>query len=125
MGTIDLFQSRRTTYEKCLWWPRTTIDGTVPLNEIAHCVQPGGFFYAEEAAAEEGQMMQTGEFRHSVTNVSIMTHDDVYDQLHENDLVLYDRKIWRIVSTQLRREWRQSGFSKRNRRGTTIIVLKS
>lgn len=128
MGYVDIYDSRRTAFERCAWWSKRLAigqTGNIDYSRLAHDAEPSGYFYAEETNDPTETPMAIGGVRATARNVTISTTDDVYGLISKDDLVKYGGRIWRVESISLKREWRRSQFSKRNNEGTKIIVLRS
>lgn len=124
-GNVDIFQSRRTAFERCEWWKRSDFGESVPLYKVAYEKAPAGSFRVEETNPPSSQMLSAGDVRYRSQTVTVMTTDDIYEKIHENDLVSYCHRIWRVVNISLRRSMKTSEFSKRNNYGEKILVLRS
>lgn len=123
-GNADIFQSRRIAFEKCEWWKRSDFGESVPLYKVAYEKIPAGSFNVEESNPPSSQIISSGDIKYRSSTVTIMTTDDVYGKIHENDLVSYCHKIWRVANISLRRQWKASEFSKTNNYGYKILVLR-
>ena len=128
MGYSDLFQSRRTLFARCEWWSQKLITGgaqqAYDYSKLAHKIRPTGTFFAEEINPVEEAPQEMSEVRFTAKTVTIATTDNVAGKIFRDDLVRYDGHIWRVTSITLRRDWKKSQFSAKNKKGTVIIGLR-
>lgn len=125
MGTVSIYESRRTNFEKCKWWNRSTINGSVPLQTIAYQYSPTGEFWADEEDDLNMSLRSTGDIKYEGLQITISTYDDIWGKIHEEDLVLYKHRIWRVSAIRLKRDWKRSQFSRNNVDGKKVLYLVS
>lgn len=107
--SIDLYETRRTNYEKVLYWKRD-IDSVTPLSDLVHNPS-NGMFYARETNAESSRNdIVSGTFMFDDRNVMLITNDDV-SELSQNDVCKYDDRLWNVISIQRYKRKKRSEFS--------------
>lgn len=110
-GNVDIFTSRRTNFNKCPYWHMDEKWTELHPNEIVAKKTPTGYLYAkEENNLETSNQILVGAFMFESTNIIISTNDSVED-LHPNDILKYDGKVYRISDIQRKKIKRQSQFS--------------
>lgn len=118
---IDLYQSRRTHFNRCVYY---TCDSDADLETLVLNRQPTGVFYAMEYSAErDSANTVAGVSRFNQNTVTIKTDDDVND-LKQDDLVIFKNLKWRVVDVQFTIKIEKSEFSRENNVGMTIISLR-
>lgn len=106
---VDIYASRRSCYEKCLWYER---DESVDPRNLEAVKAPSGVFYATEANAEYGQdQIRAGAFMVDSSTVTLKTNDSVIG-MKTQDFVMYDGRIWLIEGIQRRKRKKRSEFSR-------------
>lgn len=107
--SIDIYETRRTNYEKVLYWKRD-IDADIPVSEITGKAS-NGVFYARETNAESSRNdIVSGAFMFDDRNIMLITNDDVSD-LAQNDICKYDDRLWNVISIQRYKRKKRSEFS--------------
>jgi hypothetical protein len=130
IGTIDPFEGAgRASFIMCKWWKQVTVTsartGKEKLDVVCYRTEPDGIFMAEEIQPEASMMTASGDIRYQRHTVTISTTNNVMGKIHENDLVEYDGRIWRVENISPTKIWSRSQFGKRNRSGSKVIVLVS
>lgn len=106
---VDIYASRRSCYEKCLWYER---DESADPRDLVSAKEPSGVFYASEANAEYGQdQVRAGAFMVDSSTVTLKTNDSV-DGMKTQDFVAYSGRIWLIEGIQRRKRKKRSEFSR-------------
>lgn len=106
---VDIYASRRSYYEKCLWYERD--ESADPRNLVA-VKEPSGVFYASEANAEYAQdQLKAGAFMVDSSTVTLKTNDSV-DGMKTEDLVEYSGRIWIVDGVQRVKRKKRSEFSR-------------
>lgn len=109
-GCIDIFESRRTNFERVEFWKRD-INSDTPTSEIVS-EKCSGIFYAREVNAESSRNeIVSGSFMFDDSNIMLITNDDVRE-LSQNDVCKYDGRLWNVVSVQRKRIKKRSEFSR-------------
>lgn len=109
-GCIDIFESRRTNFERVEFWKRD-IRSDTPTSEIVS-EKASGIFYAREVNAESSSNdIVSGSFMFDDSNIMLITNDDVRE-LSQNDVCKYDERLWNVVSIQRKRIKKRSEFSR-------------
>lgn len=109
-GCIDIFESRRTNFERVEFWKRD-IRSDTPTSEIVS-EKASGIFYAREVNAESSSNdIVSGSFMFDDSNIMLITNDDVRE-LSQNDVCKYDDRLWNVVSIQRKRIKKRSEFSR-------------
>ena len=109
-GCIDIFESRRTNFERVEFWKRD-INSDTPTSEIVS-EKCSGIFYAREANSESSRNeIVSGSFMFDDSNIMLITNDDVRE-LSQNDVCKYDERLWNVVSVQRKRIKKRSEFSR-------------
>ena len=109
-GCIDIFESRRTNFERVEFWKRD-IRSDTPTSEIVS-EKASGIFYAREVNAESARNdIVSGSFMFDDSNIMLITNDDVRE-LSQNDVCKYDERLWNVVSIQRKRIKKRSEFSR-------------
>lgn len=117
--SIDLYETRRTNYEKVLYWKRDINEDTL-MNELVHN-DANGMFYARETNAESSRNdIVNGSFMFDDKNIMLITNDDVTD-LTQNDVCLYDERYWNVISVQRYKRKKRSEFSAK---GTYVTYIQ-
>lgn len=120
--SIDLYETRRTNYEKVLYWKRD-IDTDEPISELVH-KSANGIFYARETNAESSRNdIVSNAFMFDDRNIMLITNDDVAD-LSQNDVCKYDDRYWNVISIQRYKRKKRSEFSAKGTY-TTYIQLRN
>lgn len=108
-GCIDIYESRRTNFERIEYWKRD-VDTDTPTSEIVS-EKASGIFYAREMNAESSRNDIVSEaFMFDDKNVMLVTNDDVRD-LTQNDICKYDGRLWNVISIQRKRRKKRSQFA--------------
>ena len=109
-GCIDIFESRRTNFERVEFWKRD-IRSDTPTSEIVS-EKASGIFYDREVNAESSSNdIVSGSFMFDDSNIMLITNDDVRE-LSQNDVCKYDERLWNVVSIQRKRIKKRSEFSR-------------
>ena len=109
-GCIDIFESRRTNFERVEFWKRD-IRSDTPTSEIVS-EKASGIFYDREVNAESSSNdIVRGSFMFDDSNIMLITNDDVRE-LSQNDVCKYDERLWNVVSIQRKRIKKRSEFSR-------------
>lgn len=109
-GCIDIFESRRTNFERVEFWKRD-IRSDTPTSEIVS-EKASGIFYAREVNSESSRNdIVSGSFMFDDSNIMLITNDDVRE-LSQNDVCKYDERLWNVVSVQRKRIKKRSEFSR-------------
>ena len=96
---FDLFQSRRNMNERCRWWTSNKSDEIDP-DELIYKRIPSGKFYAREVNTESyDDNIIGGIIMIDRTSVTIMSADDL-GRIKSEDIVEYQKQIWRVDSIQ-------------------------
>ena len=109
-GCIDIFESRRTNFERVEFWKRD-IRSDTPTSEIVS-EKASGIFDALVVYAESSRNdIVSGSFMFDDSNIMLITNDDVRE-LSQNDVCKYDERLWNVVSIQRKRIKKRSEFSR-------------
>ena len=119
-GCINTRQSRRTRFNRCLYWKR---DKSVKdLAEYKHLKAYDGIFYAKEENSHISRNnVVGGAFMFNENYITISTSDDV--NIDSEDIVEFESKLWRVSSVQVKEIHKQSQFLKQVDR-ITYLELK-
>lgn len=118
---IDIYQSRRTNYNKCRYWIAQNTEAFKDLGDEAVRRDDGyvisqycdGIFYAKERTAEsEGNKIVENVIMFRKHEIQLETTDDISD-LIVNSLVEYDGCYWRVGNIQKSRKKKQSQFMRK------------
>lgn len=122
-NSVDIFTSRRRHFNECWYWCRTPVDieydidlsSTIAVdrdtNEMCYEREPNGSFEATEVSNyESDNQIVGGSFMFDENFVTLETNDDV-QELQQNDIVVYDSRVWRITNISRRKRKRQNQFS--------------
>ena len=123
-NSADVFTSRRTHFNECMYWCRNEediereIDLTTmvyvdhDLNELFYERSPNGAFMAVETASyDDSNQIIGGTMMFDQSFVTIFTNDYI-DDLKVNDIVYFDDKVWRVTNISRTKRKRQNQFSK-------------
>lgn len=123
-NSADVFTSRRKHFNECMYWCRNEediareIDLTTmvyvdhDLNELYYERSPNGTFMAVETTDyDSSNQIIGGNMMFDQSFVTIYTNDYIND-LHTNDIVYFDDKVWRVMSISRHKKKRQNQFSK-------------
>lgn len=116
---VNIYASRRGSYERCAWLKRDESAQRDP--EWAS--KPSGFFYATEEAPEHGEDSRIlGTFMADSSTITLKTSDDV-GELGAEDIVRYDERDWLVQSVQRSKVKSRSEFC-RNSQYVSYISLR-
>lgn len=124
MGRVELFHSRRTKYNKCLFWVRDERVSIGDASKIVYNVKPSGLFYAKPVSVKTNQMNAiSGAWSFDTDYITIETDDHVED-LKRDCIVKFDESIWIVDSVQKEIHLKESEFSKYNHYKSIIALRK-
>lgn len=132
-NSFDIFKNRRGYNERCKWWCRNENDTVYLLNDDAITPEndeywmnktPSGTFWANEVYSQtEDNNVIGGSFMFDKTTTTIKTRDNV-SGLTNNDIILYQDNLWRVISVQTK-EMRKQGLEFAKRPQIDIITFIS
>lgn len=97
-GMLDLFTSRRTMHDKCVFWCRKADEDLNAL--IFNTNEPSGFFYAKQITSiQDIPQVLAGVFLFDSETVTIQSNDKI-DKLKRDDMVQFRDEIWRVEQVQ-------------------------
>lgn len=109
-GCTNIYTSRRTMHEKCLWWRRNNDDRD--LSVLAEETVPAGSFTAKSESASNYRKQELGSmFLFDENTTTISTNDDV--DILTGDFVKYQGTYWRVLNVQQVPQRRETEFSAR------------
>lgn len=121
-GAIDLWGSRRASFERCEWFQRDE-KATKDQSRLVFKKKPTTVFYAKESNAFNYQKEQLGGvFLADESVVTLETTDNV-SGIKTGDRVKYRGSIWAVTSVQASEKHKQSQFLDQVTK-TTYIGLK-
>lgn len=116
---IDVYASRRGSYERCAWLKRDEAKSRDP----EWAAKPTGVFYATEEAPEYGQDSSImGTFMADSSTITLRTSDDI-GEMGAEDIVRYDGRDWLVTSVQRRKVKSRSEFC-RNSQYVSYVALR-
>lgn len=122
VGSIDLWGSRRTSFERCEWFTRDE-KATKDLSKIVFDTKPKAVFYAKEANSASYQKQDIGGLFLGDESVVTISTTDCLDGIKGGDKVKFRGVLWNVTSVQQSEAHRQSQFLE-NTTKTTYIGLK-
>lgn len=124
MANIDLFHSRRTNYNKCVYWIRDERDASGSPQQWVNYKQPDGHFYARPVSPKNNQMnVLNGVWAMDTNHVTLETDDDV-PNIARGCLVKYDDQLWLVESVQKQVHLKESEFCKHTDYKYTISLTR-
>lgn len=124
MGRVDLFHSRRTNYNKCVYWIRDERDASGSPQQWVNYKQPDGHFYARPISPKNSQMnVINGVWAMDTNHVTLETDDDV-PNIARGCLVKYDDQLWLVESVQKQIHLKESEFCKHTDYKYTISITR-
>ena len=112
MGNIDLFHSRRTNYDRCVYWIRDESDAIGTPEQWIVKRKPSGHFYAKEISAKSSQMdVLNGVWAFDKDHITLETDDDVSD-ISRGTFVRYADELWLVESIQREIHRKESEFNR-------------
>ena len=111
MGTVDLFQSRRTAFAECKFWIRDNKEARIDPSAWVLQHKPSGTFYAKEISPKYNQMNQAGGVFAFDRNVITLECDDDISDISRGCLVLYNGKVWTVDNVQAMVHRKESEFN--------------
>lgn len=122
MGRVDLFHSRRTNYNKCVYWIRQE-QNTSPSQWVAKN-EPSGKFWAKPVSPKTNQGdVINGVWRVDKNHISLETDDDIED-LTQGCIVKYNEALWLVENVQGEIHNKESEFSKKIDYRYTIYLTR-
>lgn len=123
MGTRNLTTSRRTLYDRCIYYNR---ENTVKPSDIDKWIidkLPAGEFYAKESNAKTVQAnVHAGVFLIDLQNVVIETFDMI--DIKRGSVVIFEDNKWLVRQIQLEEIHRKNQFRKDKIYKTYINLTK-
>lgn len=133
--SVDMFTSRRGKFEECFYWQKSEreiemgedlysmVSVDDETNEMCYEREPNGSFMATEVSTyDRSNQIIGGSFMFEENYVTLETNDHI-PELTVNDIIVYDRKVWRITNVNRRKRKKQAQFS-REYSYKTYISLK-
>lgn len=110
MAGIDVYHSRRGAYNYCTWWIRD--EGGVGNSEkYIYNRKPSGYFYAKKVEVEANDSnIIMGTFLADHHRTMIQSKDDL-SGMHENAIVKYKGKLWRVENIQADEYTKETEYS--------------
>lgn len=110
MAGIDIYHSRRGSYNYCPWWSRDE-GGVGNSEEYVYNRKPSGYFYAKKVEVEnQDSNIIMGAFMADHHRTMIESKDDL-EGMHENAIVKYKGELWRVESIQKNEYVKETEFS--------------
>lgn len=124
MGNIDIYHSRRTNYEECVYWVRDESVIVGDLNQWVLKNKSSGVFYAKEVSPEYNQANpQANAFLFDKDIITLETDDDV-DELSRGCVVLYNGKPWMVNDVQRKLHRKESAFDIEKHYKTIVSIRR-
>lgn len=112
MGTVDIYHSRRTNYEECIYWIRDERNSRGPASEWILKNEPSGAFLAKEASPKNRKMMQSANvFAYDRDDITLECDDDIHF-ITRGSIIQYDDEIWIVDAVQRITHRKESEFDK-------------
>lgn len=124
MGNVDIYHSRRTNYEECLYWVRDERQSVGDLSQWILKNVPSGKFYAREVNPlynQENAVVNSMMF--DKNTISLETDDDV-DDITRGCVVMYNGKPWIVDSVQRVLHRKESQFSSEKHYKVTVNIRR-
>ena len=103
-GCIDLFTSRRVSYNRCYYYSQIRTEGIVERSEIVYKEKPTGSFCVREETDEVDSVNEVvGSFRFDRKTITLKTYEDA-TKLQRDELVLYQGRIWLVSSVRRKKK---------------------
>ena len=124
MGNIDIYHSRRTNYEECIYWVRDESVAVGDLNQWVLKNKSNGVFYAKEVSPEYNQANpQANVFLFDKNIITLETDDDV-DDIDRGCVVLYNGKPWMVDNVQRQLHRKESQFDTEKHYKTIVSIRR-
>lgn len=121
-GVIDLWGSRRTSFERCEWYQRDE-KATKDLSKIAYKDKPSAIFYAKEANAASYRKQELGGVFLGDESVVTISTQDILNGIKGGDRVKFRGALWIVTDIQQSEEHKQAQFLESVTK-TTYISIK-
>ena len=110
MGNVDIYHSRRTNFQECIYWTRDERTNVGNASQWIMQHSPSGSFYCREISPKYGQFNEIGNgFVFSKNGITLETDDDVHD-IKEGDIVMYNGHAWFVDNTQFEVHKKETEF---------------
>lgn len=109
-GCCNIYTSRRTNFEECLYWKRD--DQDKDLETYTHENKSSGRFFAKEISPlAKKKLVIGGVFMFDSKTIMLETNDSV--EINAGDIVKYENKLWNVSDVQELEFHKNSQFMKK------------
>ena len=112
MGTVNLYHSRRTCYQECIYWVRDERSSMGDASQWILRNQPSGTFLAKEITLTQGQMNQAANvFAFDRNNITLQSDDDL-NEITRGSIVKYNDELYIVDNVQGKIHRKETEFNK-------------